>query len=452
MTYVGRLDAPRTSGSSPAPRATWTTSSHPGCLHAAFVRSQLGARSHVRNRHRGRAMVLPGVVAVLTRTSQRMPASLPPGNDRGRIRRGRGSPRSRPRHGALRRGADRDRPRGEPARRRTPPSSSSSTTTRSTPCSISALRAKRELRESPRTSTSAGRARAATSPAPSPPPRRWSALSLLDPATRRGASRASRRDRRATTPTRISSPCTARRRSPTGPSPSSRTRLAATRDRIRVVVPDVGGAFGSKGAIGPGGGRGCRRGHCVLGRPVKLGRGPPRELPRRLPGPRSGGGRRARRRSRTGASSHSVPAALRRPRRLPLPDDGGSAAHDRDAAHRRPTQSRPPRSRWSARRRTRCRPARTGGRAGRRRRSSSSASSREARAVLGSIRSRLRRLNFVPADAFPYETPLGWVYDSGDFERCLDRCARALRPRSPACGAQPRAEPTAGAPGIGIGM
>ena len=25
-----------------------------------------------------------------------------------------------------------------------------------------------------------------------------------------------------------------------------------------------------------------------------------------------------------------------------------------------------------------------------------------------------------PAGAFPYETPLGWTYDSGDFERCLD--------------------------------
>jgi aerobic carbon-monoxide dehydrogenase large subunit len=32
----------------------------------------------------------------------------------------------------------------------------------------------------------------------------------------------------------------------------------------------------------------------------------------------------------------------------------------------------------------------------------------------------VRRRNYVPADAFPYETPLGWTYDSGDFERCLD--------------------------------
>ena len=32
----------------------------------------------------------------------------------------------------------------------------------------------------------------------------------------------------------------------------------------------------------------------------------------------------------------------------------------------------------------------------------------------------VRRRNFVRPDAFPYETPMGWTYDSGDFERCLD--------------------------------
>ena len=34
---------------------------------------------------------------------------------------------------------------------------------------------------------------------------------------------------------------------------------------------------------------------------------------------------------------------------------------------------------------------------------------------------QLRRRNFVPRDAFPYDTPMGWTYDSGDYERCLDR-------------------------------
>ena len=33
----------------------------------------------------------------------------------------------------------------------------------------------------------------------------------------------------------------------------------------------------------------------------------------------------------------------------------------------------------------------------------------------------LRRRNFIRHDAFPYDTPMGWTYDSGDYERCLDR-------------------------------
>jgi carbon-monoxide dehydrogenase large subunit len=32
----------------------------------------------------------------------------------------------------------------------------------------------------------------------------------------------------------------------------------------------------------------------------------------------------------------------------------------------------------------------------------------------------LRRRNLVSREAFPYETALGWVYDSGDYERCLN--------------------------------
>ena len=33
----------------------------------------------------------------------------------------------------------------------------------------------------------------------------------------------------------------------------------------------------------------------------------------------------------------------------------------------------------------------------------------------------IRRKNFIPKDAFPYETPLGIVYDSGDYEGTLDK-------------------------------
>src|SRR5205823_6245499 len=33
----------------------------------------------------------------------------------------------------------------------------------------------------------------------------------------------------------------------------------------------------------------------------------------------------------------------------------------------------------------------------------------------------VRRKNLIPADAFPYTTPLGTSYDSGNYERALDR-------------------------------
>ncbi len=38
----------------------------------------------------------------------------------------------------------------------------------------------------------------------------------------------------------------------------------------------------------------------------------------------------------------------------------------------------------------------------------------------------VRRRNFIPKDRFPYETPLGIVYDSGDYERSLDRMLEML--------------------------
>ena len=42
----------------------------------------------------------------------------------------------------------------------------------------------------------------------------------------------------------------------------------------------------------------------------------------------------------------------------------------------------------------------------------------------------LRRRNLVRS--FPYRTALGWTYDSGDFERCLDRAAELIAGESPA--------------------
>ena len=42
----------------------------------------------------------------------------------------------------------------------------------------------------------------------------------------------------------------------------------------------------------------------------------------------------------------------------------------------------------------------------------------------------IRRRNLIPADAFPYKTPLGWTYDSGDYQRCLDTALELLPPES----------------------
>jgi aerobic carbon-monoxide dehydrogenase large subunit len=53
---------------------------------------------------------------------------------------------------------------------------------------------------------------------------------------------------------------------------------------------------------------------------------------------------------------------------------------------------------------------------------------------LGIDRLELRRRNLVRA--FPHETPLGWTYDSGDYERCMDRAAELLAPEPAADGAR----------------
>ena len=63
----------------------------------------------------------------------------------------------------------------------------------------------------------------------------------------------------------------------------------------------------------------------------------------------------------------------------------------------------------------------------------------------------IRRRNFVPPDAFPYETALGWTYDSGSFERCLDavlELAEIDRLREE----RDRARADGRVVGIGIGM
>ncbi|MFB6187869.1 MAG: aerobic carbon-monoxide dehydrogenase large subunit, partial [Halobacteriaceae archaeon] len=38
----------------------------------------------------------------------------------------------------------------------------------------------------------------------------------------------------------------------------------------------------------------------------------------------------------------------------------------------------------------------------------------------------IRRKNFIPEDAFPYESPTGWTYDSGNYERALDKALESV--------------------------
>jgi carbon-monoxide dehydrogenase large subunit len=46
---------------------------------------------------------------------------------------------------------------------------------------------------------------------------------------------------------------------------------------------------------------------------------------------------------------------------------------------------------------------------------------------LGIDPAEIRRRNFIPPDAFPYETPTGATYDSGEYERALDEALRLAR-------------------------
>ena len=63
----------------------------------------------------------------------------------------------------------------------------------------------------------------------------------------------------------------------------------------------------------------------------------------------------------------------------------------------------------------------------------------------------VRRRNFVPPEAFPYETPLGWTYDSGSFERCLD-AALELGGHARLVEERDRARAEGRIAGVGVGM
>src|SRR3972149_8270933 len=43
---------------------------------------------------------------------------------------------------------------------------------------------------------------------------------------------------------------------------------------------------------------------------------------------------------------------------------------------------------------------------------------------LGLDRIEMRRRNLIPADAFPYKTPLLWTYDVAEFQKLLDQAVQ----------------------------
>ena len=63
----------------------------------------------------------------------------------------------------------------------------------------------------------------------------------------------------------------------------------------------------------------------------------------------------------------------------------------------------------------------------------------------------IRRANFVPPEAFPYQTPLGWTYDSGHFGRCLGT-AVALFDLERRRAERERARAEGRVVGLGVGM
>jgi aerobic carbon-monoxide dehydrogenase large subunit len=193
--------------------------------------------------------------------------------------------------------------------------------------------------------------------------------------------------------------------------------LGRDRERLRIVVPDVGGAFGSKGAVAP---------EIVvaavlavdLGRPVKWaedrlenflaayqGRGLEADVELAVAADGRMLALRARLYSDVGA--YLYPATAVSPHTTAMLLTGAYAIPAAEVELVGVATSKVPTG-----------PYRGAGRP--------EAAYMIERTVdlaareLGIDPVDMRRRNFVSRDAFPYETALGWVYDSGDYERCLD--------------------------------
>jgi aerobic carbon-monoxide dehydrogenase large subunit len=199
--------------------------------------------------------------------------------------------------------------------------------------------------------------------------------------------------------------------------------LGRDRERIRIVVPDVGGAFGSKGAIGPEV-VAVAAAALRLGRPVKWvedrlenflaayqGRGLEADAELAV----AADGRflaiRARLYADLGAYLYPTTAVSGHTTAMLL--TGAYAIPAAEVTLVGAGTNEPPTG-----------PYRGAGRP--------EAALIVERLVelaareLGVDPFELRRRNFVTRDAFPYGTALGWTYDSGDYERCLDRALELL--------------------------
>src|SRR5437764_3927625 len=197
--------------------------------------------------------------------------------------------------------------------------------------------------------------------------------------------------------------------------------LGIDRERIRVVVPDVGGAFGSKGVIPPEAAAAAIAA-IDLGRPVKWieertenflaayqGRGIEGELELAL----DADGRMLALRADLTADlgAYLLPLTAIPPHRAGMLLTG---CYDIPAA-----------SVTVVGRRTNKVP--TGPYRGAGRPDAAYLLERlvdDAARALGLDRVELRRRNLIRR--FPYETALGWSYDSGDYERCLDTALELL--------------------------
>jgi carbon-monoxide dehydrogenase large subunit len=224
--------------------------------------------------------------------------------------------------------------------------------------------------------------------------------------------------------------------------------LGRDRERIRVVVPDVGGAFGSKGVIGPEV-VAVAAAAMRLGRPVKWvedrtenflaayqGRGLEADAELAVAADGRFLGLRARLYADVGAYLYPTTAVCGHTTAKLL--TGSYAVPAAQVELVGVATNKPP----------------TGPYRGAGRPEAALVIERlveQAARELGVDPFELRRRNFVPRDAFPYETPLGWTYDSGDYERCLDRALELLGlEERHAEVAQARAEGRVA--GIGAGM